>query len=129
VEADGTQRRRRGGRQGSAQDEDQQAADHQDGSSSLPHLRPQSRPRRSRRAKSSGGTAGENKKPWYSLQPWRWRKSRWRTSSTPSATTRSPSWRAIAIVALVMAASSEELATPRTKDWSILSTSIGKRLR
>ena len=80
-------------------------------------------------AKASGGTAGENRNPWYSLHPWRLRNSIWPGSSTPSATTRRPSWRAIAMVALVMAASSEEVATPRTKDWSIFRTSIGNCLR
>ena len=35
----------------------------------------------------------------------------------------------MAMVAQVMAASSEELATPFTNDWSILSTSIGNCFR
>src|SRR5439155_1004902 len=60
------------------------------------------RPLRSMAANASGGTAGENRNPWYSRQPLRRRNSIWSSSSTPSATTRRPSCRAMAMVALVM---------------------------
>ena len=49
--------------------------------------------------------------------------------STPSAITRSPRPCAIEITTLAITASCELVLMSRTKDWSILTRSNGKRLR
>jgi PAS domain S-box-containing protein len=76
-------------------------------------------PAATKRRNSSSGTGLFMKYPWASSQPWKRRKEYCRFSSTPSATTFSPSPRDIPITVLTIAAADGSVQIPPTKPLSI----------
>ncbi len=68
---------------------------------------------------SSGGTAGERKKPWPYSQPRPRRRARWSAVWMPSATTSMPSWWARVTMALTIAKLPSASSMRETKERSI----------
>ena len=79
--------------------------------------------------KSRSGMGRSNRKPCCIVQPNALRQSAWARVSTPSATTRNPNARPSAMIEAAIAPSRSPRQASVTNARSILSSSIGNRLR
>ena len=83
----------------------------------------------SRRVASAADSGRLIRKPWMASTPSAVSSSRWRSVSTPSATTRICRLRAMAMMAFTTASVCDPGASSDTNDRSIFSASTGNRVR